>query len=265
MAFGRIYNSNNEDFCLYITIKLKPGEKKRFRVWAEEYEKRNSKYADREIKVEGERQIYFSFPVSPKRMFIGILNCDNQQDEDFEVTLMKAPLKTYSITIDDQTRRFLKLAVRFSQVAGYEAATYDGRLFATQPEEFRIKYFDNIRDRMSGQSLNTPARIGHETGIIEVSKAKFDRYTVPMRLIILLHEYSHKYRNPKIGLPISNEYGADVNAMYYYLGMGYSKIDAIVVFAKVFLVAQTPQNQKRMRNIMDYIQKFGQGEFASLN
>ena len=86
-----------------------------------------------------------------------------------------------------------------------------------------------------------------------------------MRLIILLHEFSHKYKNPKIGLEISNEVGVDINALYIYLGLGFSKIDAITVFANVFLKAQTKGNIERMRKIMDYIQKFENQEFAKKN
>ena len=117
---------------------------------------------------------------------------------------------------------------------------------------------------MTGMAMTTPARIGHTSGIIEASKAKFECYTIPMRMIILLHEFSHKYRNPKIGLPISNETGADINALYIYLGMGFSKIDAIYVFANVFLKSQTEGNIQRMRSIMDYIQRFENQEEARL-
>ncbi len=109
---------------------------------------------------------------------------------------------------------------------------------------------------MSGQRLNTPARVGHNTGIIDAAKWKFDSYTVAERVVILLHEFSHKYRNPKLGFAIGNETGADINALYIYLGLGFSKIDAINVFANVFLKAQTDGNIKRMRVIMDYIKKF---------
>ena len=120
-------------------------------------------------------------------------------------------------------------------------------------------------DYATGNAVNTPARIGHKTGIIEVAKSKFDRYTVPMRVMILLHEFSHKYRNPKIGLPIAHESGADVNGLYLYLGVGFSKVDAICVFANVFLKAQTDSNIQRMRKIQEYIQKFENQEYAKAN
>mgnify|MGYP006992428745 FL=1 len=129
-------------------------------------------------------------------------------------------------------------------------------------KKFKIKYFPIIKDYLSGRSLSTPARIAHKSGIIEVSKMRFDKYTVPMRMMILLHEFAHKYKNPAMDLPISDEIGADINALYIYLGMGFSKVDAIYVYANVFLNAQTDQNIARMRKIVDYINKFSNEEFA---
>jgi hypothetical protein len=261
--FSKLYQSENKNVCLLITIKCKG--KCSFRAWAEDYGKVNSKYVDRDIVVDGQRTIRFSFPVTPKTLFIGVGNKENPQDKSFEVTLIEAPLRTYNIWLDFQTKRFLQLATQFSQVCGFENATPSGRLFQSENSEFVIKFMDIIKDSRSGTPLNTPSRIGHSTGIIEVAKIKFDTYTIPMRMMILLHEYSHKYKNPKIGLDISDEVGADINALYIYLGLGYSKIDAICVFANVFLKAQTSSNIQRMRKIMDYIQRFENQEYAELD
>jgi hypothetical protein len=258
---GKIFPSNNASFCLDITIKCKG--KHKFRAIAHEENRRNSSYADRCIVVENERTIYFSFPTSPPNLFVGVKCLSGLKDEDFKVRFKIKELKTYNIWVDDETTKFLKLASHFSKVCGYETANKDGRLFQTSGEEFKIKYYPVIINHKDNKPMNTPARIGHKSGTIEVAKAKFDKYTIPMRMIILLHEYSHKYKNPQIGLPISDEVGADINALYIYLGLGYSKIDAICVFAKVFLKAQTPGNMERMRKIMDYIQKFENGEFAA--
>ena len=259
---GKVINSDNKKFSLYVTIQCK-GERN-FRVAIADYGKSNSKYGDREIKVNGKRTIFFSFPVSPKKLALLVADKDNNTAKDFQVDTMEAPLRTYDIWMDSNTEDFLKLATYFSQVCGFEQASPTGRIFTTDDKKFTIKYFDVIRE-MSGKTLNTPARIGHRTGIIETSKIKFDNYTIPMRMIILLHEFSHKYKNPKIGLDISNEIGADINALYIYLGLGYSKIDAICVFANVFLKAQTQGNIERMRKIMDYIQKFENQEFAKVD
>jgi hypothetical protein len=237
---------------------------KKFRVWAEDYGKPNSKYGDREIVVDGTRTIYFSFPVSPKKLFIGCVNVSNPNDKDFKVDIVEAPLKRYNIWIDEDTDQFLQLALRFSQVCGFEKPSTSGTVYQTQNAKFNIKYFPVIVDFASGKVLSTPARVGHSTGIIEVSAAKFIKYTIPMRMAILLHEFSHKFKNPKIGLQISNEIGADINALYIYLGLGFSKIDAITVFAKVFLKAQTDGNMERMKKILDYINRFENQEYAKL-
>ena len=257
--FAKEYESDNKAFCLYLVISCKG--KRKFHVWAEDYGKANSKYANREVIVEGKRTIHFNFPVSPKKLYIGVEDSENKESSDFEVMLMEGELKTYSVWLDSATNDFLQLASQFSQVAGFTPGSDSGRIFTTQDQQFTIKYFNVIRDALSGTPLNTPAR----TGIIETAKTKFDGYTVAMRMIILLHEFSHKYKNPKIGLEISNETGADINALYIYLGLGYSKIDAICVFGNVFLKAQTKGNIERMRKIMDYIQRFENQEFASVN
>jgi hypothetical protein len=261
--FGKQYTSDNRKFSLSLTIECKG--KRKFRAWAEEFQKPNSRYADRDILVDGKRTFFFSFPVSPKVLFIGVLDAEDPKSSDFKVTLEEQELTTYNVWLDSETKRFLQLAISFSQQCGFEQASENGRSFTTDNREFTIKYFNAIKDQKTGKYMNTPARIGHTSGIIEVAKVKFDKYTIPMRLIILLHEFSHKYKNPKIGLEISNEIGADINALYIYLGLGFSKIDAICVFANVFLKAQTKGNIERMRKIMDYIQKFENQEFAKKN
>lgn len=254
--FKQIYQSDNKKFCLYITIKCKG--KKKFRVWAEDYGKRNSKYADREITVDGDRTIHFSFPISPKELFIGVLNSQDYKDTNYEVSIIEGNLKDYDIWMDKETKNFVKLALYVSQVSGF---TQPPKIFKTDDGKFNIRYFDVIRNA-DGNPISTPARIGHNTGMIDIAKYKFDKYTIPMRFVILLHEFSHKYKNPKIGLEISNEIGADINALYIYLGLGFSKIDAICVFANVFLKAQTKGNIERIRKITDYIQRFENQEYA---
>lgn len=248
---------------IYLTIRTN-GNKK-FRVWCEEYGKVKSKYADRLIFVEGKRTIFFSLPVTPKQLFIGCANADNIGDKDFSVDILQAPLISFDIAIDSEAQSFLQFAINFAQTCGFVDPSPRGSMVVSKDGNFKIRYFPMIRDSASGQIVNTPARIGHKSGVIEVSKNKFDKYTIPMRVMILLHEFSHKYRNPKINLPISHESGADVNGLYLYLGVGFSKVDAICVFAKVFLKAQTDSNIARMRKIQDYIQRFDNQEYAKRN
>lgn len=256
------YHSDNRKMSLHITI-LCSGTKK-LRVWSEDLGKKYSKYADRIITVTKSRTIHFNFPVSPKTLFIGCLNVENTNDKDFELIIKEVALKTYNIVMDSDTRQFVKLAITVSQTIGFEPPPTNGLLYQTSDEMFNIKNVPIIKDKMSGQVISTPARIGHNSGLIEVAYSRFRNYTIPMRLMILLHEFSHKYRNPKIGLKINNEFGADINGLYIYLGLGFSKIDAICVFAEVFLKAQTDSNIMRIRKIQDYIRRFENQEYAQL-
>lgn len=255
------WDSNNREVCLHVTVKC--AGKKRFFLSVGQKDRPNSLYAKREMVVDGERTVYFSFPITPEMMVISIHNMSDKTDNAFTCSFEEGPLKKYNVWLDSETNDFLHLNFRFSQNCGFIKASPQGRIFERGP--FIIKYYPVIVDAMSGQPLSTPARIGHNTGKIDVAKCKFDRFTFAERVIILLHEFSHKYRNPKLGLAIENEIGADINALYIYLGLGFSKIDAINVFANVFLKAQSPGNIKRMRAIVDYIARFENGDYAQLS
>jgi hypothetical protein len=254
----QIWETDNRPMSLWVAISCKG--KSKFRVVASDSEHKNSNYADRTIEVDEYRKIYLSLPVSPKKLKISVVRISGSPD--FLVDIKEKTLKTYEIFKDSESRKFLDFAMAFSKQCGYEKALPTGRIFKTNDNYFKIKFFPVII--AEGRVSTTPARIGHTTGTIEIAKLPFDRYTVPMRMIILLHEFSHVYRNPKIGLDISNEVGADLNALYLYLGMGFSKVDAIYVFCNVFYKAQTPSNINRMRKIYDYIERFDKGEFAKV-
>lgn len=243
--------SENRKFCLFITIVSPTKEKREFRVVASDI-KPNSKYADRVIMVEGTRDIYLSFPVSPKQLAITIMDKNKPLATDFEVIFKETRLRDSLMGLDADTKSFVQMAIVVSQTLGFTPP----RNYESSDGLYRINVYDVIKDQASGKIMSTPARIGHTTGTIEVSKVKMDSYTIPMRMIILLHEFSHKYKNPKMGLDINNEVGADVSALYIYMGLGFSKVDCIYVFCQVFLKAQTPDNIKRIRIIMDYIKKY---------
>ena len=119
--FTQAYDSNNRQFSLYITIKCE-GQKK-FRVIADDYGKQNSQYANRDVLVNGEKTIFLSFPVSPKKISLEVFNTKESSDKNFEVKVEAKPLRSYNIWMDDETKSFLTLAINFSQRAGFEQAS----------------------------------------------------------------------------------------------------------------------------------------------
>lgn len=255
----KTYDINNKECSLHISITTNKPNK--FLVCASDM-KPNSFYAMRTIDIDKSRTIHINFPVSPKKVKIDVRSMKDVEEHQFLVGIKEKPLTTYDIFMDGNTKEFLKLAVPFAQTCGFIQPYVNGRTFSSPDKKFNIKYFPIIRDFRTGQIFNTPARIGHNSGIIEIAARSFKKYTIPMRMMILLHEFSHKWKNPQMKLPISDEVGADINALYIYLGLGWSKVDAIKVYADVFLKAQTQSNIDRMRKIMNYIQKFERGEYA---
>ena len=76
--------------------------------------------------------------------------------------------------------------------------------------------------------------------------------TVPMRMVILLHEFSHFYINENI----DDESEADLNELRIYLGLGYPRIEASDAFTESFMGAPYEENGRRYELIHRYITDF---------
>lgn len=254
-----VWDSNSREASIYVTISCKKDTE--FRVYAYDAAHQNSFYADRlfTVKANQPRTIFLSFPVTPSKMVIGCIDKNNSQSEDFEVYLEQRPLRKYAIWLTQEESDFIELAQNFSAICGYKIPPKEGKLYSYRG--FNIKYVPVITDER-GRVINTPARVGHKSGLIEVSAKAFIQYTIPMRMMILLHEFSHKFQNPNYNFEIGNEFGADLFGLRLYLSLGYSKIDAICVFNKVFLTADTRQNDARSKKISNYIDRFEREEFS---
>lgn len=282
-----VYPSNKADFVILVTIKTKsPAKIRIFATDVDINQKINPNngvsivptyYIDRRGLVNGERTFQLQFPMSPKEMFLYIYNVEKGNlpfgvDNSFEIVDYKVEkLKKYDMIQSQDVFEFVELAEWFCRHASNISAnfTYKGNVFPSiyrsDSGKFCITYFDKIIDRNSGKVLTTPARIAHASGIIEVSKSDFMKWTVPMRMAILLHEFSHKYMNPKSGLDITDETGADINALNIYLGLGYPAIEGAYAFLKVFdnKNANNAGNHKRYIIINDFIKKFLAGDLEN--
>lgn len=261
--------SNNHKFQLRIDTQTTVPS--RLRIVAFDPYKKHTKYADFYGKVDGKRTFRIKFPVSPKRLIVSVFNVDNGnlpvgEDTSFKVTDSKVePLKEYDVWWNQDTKNFYKFAVEFAENAGIlSAGNKEPDKYRSDDGKFSIYYFNRIYDRKAGKFLTTPARIGHNSGIIEVSKKRFLNMTVPMRLVVLLHEFAHKYLNPKIEKDISYETGADIQGLYVYLGKGWSPLEAHQAFLKVFEKANNKANHKRYKIIRDFIDKYDKGVVAKV-
>jgi hypothetical protein len=100
--------------------------------------------------------------------------------------------------------------------------------------------------------MATPARISTKNGRIQVSQEAFVPFTIPMRMAILLHEFSHYYVNSDI----ANETEADLNGLTIYLGLGYPIKEAYAAFGETFIGFPSPENKIRYQIIDKFIKDY---------
>ncbi len=263
--------SNNKAFSLFITINVKNKGKGNFKVYIRDIKKPYTYYIARTTEVNGSRTIQLDLPVSPERLMLQVFDPRMGMNvpldkENFTVTnIQTKKLKTYEIWMEQEDDEFLKFAIEFSENAGiYTAGQYYPHTYKSNNGKFVIEYYDVIKTDDTHLPITTPARIGHISGRVDVSQKYFLTYTVPMRVMILLHEYSHKYKNPKIHRLIEDESAADVQGLYMYLGKGFPELEAYQAFIHVFKNADNDGNQKRFGIVDEFIQKFLKGEVAKV-
>jgi len=213
-------------------------------------------YTDRFATIKDEETFYIRMPISPKDCVLEVSSKEDFSDmgnTGFKIIdVKKLPLKRKLSAFNYASpvvKNFVRFCEEFCTKASYISA--NGSIYTSNDGQFQIDYLDDIVGQ-SGKVLNTPARINRHTAIIEVSKKKFLKYSVPMRMAILLHEFAHYYLNTTI----SDETEADLNALLIYLGLGYPRIDAYNVFTKVFAYADNEGNRDRMNTIDEFIRNF---------
>lgn len=231
----------------------------RLRIHAYDQQKPKRIFTDRNVDMSSGqgRRFDLKFPTSPESLVVNISGFSGNSDRSLKLSNEEVkPLRACLFTaFDSHTQDFIRFALTFA----YNCQYWPTGVFDSRDNKFQIIYLDTIRDQ-AGRQLNTPARVQHVSGKIEVAKDKFAKYSIPMMLLILLHEYSHKWLNRKQGKRIDDEVAADLNALRIYLSLGYPHIDARLVFCYVFYNKETPENMRRLRIVEDYITQFEQGK-----
>jgi hypothetical protein len=241
---------NDKPSVIQIVIETKYKEK----IWIQvrDANRKNTYYTKRYGFVEGKETFKVLMPQAPTEAVVMVFNDNNgmlRSDDSFKVIEVKAlPYKLPRYNFSKKTQAFVKFAQEFSDECGYLSSSAKGDVYMSNNGRYRIDYFDAIRNA-NGVVLKTPARISQVNGRIEVSAEQFRGMTIPMRMAILLHEYSHFYlnRNP------SNEVEADINGLNIYLKLGYPKIDIYNVFLNVFKTAPSEANKKRFDKLDRFV------------
>lgn len=191
----------------------------------------------------GLRDFNFPLPISPRQLKFVV----KPEDPECHVEIRDyklSKLKQAQLWLRPDEKSFLDFAVEFVVKAG----NLSQGVYESNDGNFFINYLNDIKDYSSGKSENTPARISRATGYIEINRSKFLTYTIPMRLVILLHEFMHWRLKSRIELE------CDHHALNIFLKMGSSKTQALTAFTKVF--HDTKNLADRTAKIKEWIQKF---------
>jgi hypothetical protein len=241
---------NEQPTKLKIVIEAKFKEK----IWIQvrDANRKNTYYTKRYGFVDGKEEFVVLMPQAPMEAVVMVFNDNNgmiRNDSSFRVTeVVASPYKLPRYNFSKKTQSFVKFAQEFSDECGYLSSSPQGDVYMSNNGKYRIDYFDQIRN-VNGVVLKTPARISQVNGRIEVSAEQFRGMTIPMRMAILLHEYSHFYLNKNP----SNEVEADINGLNIYLKLGYPKIDIYNVFLNVFKTAPSEANKKRFDKLDKFV------------
>jgi hypothetical protein len=194
--------------------------------------------------------IFVQMPQCGANTIIEIYANAGDDSQNFAVTEIKKIGLARQIDVATLRNENVKNFVPFAQRFCYNASqlqTFDDRNYVSDKGGFGIKYSAIITDNNI-----TPARISTVTKVIEVSKAKFLPMTVPIRMCILCHEFSHLYLNQDM----YNELEADLNGLSIYLGLGYPRYEAEETFRQIYEQADTEEVKMRYEHVKNFINEF---------
>ncbi len=211
----------------------------------EGYQNKGYVYSDRKIKGKGLQNVEINLPLVPKTLEILVSGNVVFELVDVQIT----PLKIAFFNETAETLGFFAHVLPIIQkLDSIVPGTY-----VDNAGKHPITISEVIRSRETKAVIVTPARVSRQSGQIELSKAKMQKYSISMRAFILCHERSHFELNS------SNEIECDLNGLRWYLALGFPKIEAIYAATKVFNNQHPSAIQvERTEILLDYIKNYNQ-------
>ena len=200
------------------------------------------RYFDRNVDtVSNSTVLRFGCPLAPKDLEIKVETLEGQR------TPVQFKTKINDLEKDFVLSKSIREFCEFAQEFSTNYSKYPPKVkYKSRSGRFKIRHVPSIIG-----SKETPARIHKTKHFIEVSHEWFSKFTIPMRVFVLCHEFAHVYMNKRS----TSEPEADVNGAKCYLSMGYPTIELIYSFTKIF--GDSPQTHMRARNIVNWIKENG--------
>jgi hypothetical protein len=247
--------TRNEELTLIVKVKTDKPEKICLKVY--DANKKNTEFTDRWKTVNGETSFFVRMPVSGEYTLVEVWNDKYGRDVEasksgFKILNVEKAMLEKKVDVVDFSNPLVSSFVKFCTRFCYNAGELNSGSYRSQNGKFLIEYMPTIRSSKDGKELSTPARISKTSGRIQVSMRKIIPMTVPMRMAIMLHEFSHYYVNDNM----EDETEADLNGLLIYLGLGYPRIEAYQGFLETFIGHPSETNKRRYDIINKFIENF---------
>ena len=200
-------------------------------------------FSKRDVIVGSHKTYSVRMPISPTLTIVE-LEGEGADIEDVSVYEFEDDV-SHEYFSREEVNSFIDFAEEFCSDSGELVAGETS--YKSDDGVYTIIYRDVITD--GGEYVPTPARINQADGVMEVSKEHFLKYTIPMRMAILLHEFAHFYLNDVM----EDEIEADDNSLKIYMGLGYPRIDAYNVYLDVFENSPSELNVDRYAALNELI------------
>lgn len=161
-------------------------------------------------------------------------------------------LENLIITFPTHLQEFMDFALQFSRNCGFMPLG----VYESKNSLYTIVFSNYVTSWENGTNdvVKTPARVDHNTGIIEISKWWFDQLSITNRMMIIGHEFAHFYFNTK------DESECDIIGTTICLQLGFSKTECMYAISRLFdncgTDEQCKEYIKRQQNLINFIQKW---------
>ena len=199
-----------------------------------------TEYFTRRIIVNGSDTVEFQCPQTPRKLKIIAWSKGTKKFTIPKITV--TPFQRY-LNLTEDEKPDIAFIEKFARRVGRLPAR---RTYRYKGANFKIELLPVIR-KDNGSEHPTPARIHVSKPIMQVSKKHFNEMTIPQRVAILTHEYSHNF----INYNKDSEFEADENMVDLYKGLGYGKLEAVYAFANV--MSDTDTNYERLNSIYEQL------------
>lgn len=214
----------------------------------------NTCFTQRILQFKGDKFVKILLPVSPKEgVTIVARNYHTKKEGGISVKnceLAHLDTKIHALPKNNKYLwEFINHGIDFCLRASFLPQGY------YNSKNIKIYYTNFLKNKdENGNIINTssPARVNSDTKIIEMSRNFFKYRTVAERFAVLCHEFAHVYMNNVA----SSEIEADRNAAMIYLGLGFSRVDLINIWADIYKAYDSKENRKRIDNYMMYIKQY---------